>query len=402
MGSNPAAPTDRLISFCRVLVQTLHDVRPAYPRLALLVLVSLAVRFGTLALGATLGTLPPDPHSDPNTPAHFRSELMAGSTRVIEPWFRFDALWFMNIARNGYQEAHDEGGRLGPAFMPALPITFAVADMIGLNPFWAGLIVVNALGAFGAAVFARVAARQLGDSGAGWSALALLLSFPTAFFFSAPYNESFGLFFTAVALSAWQLQKCTIGGFAAFGGSLARLTGVSLGVAALVDWLLRPERVTLWRAIALAVGSFAGMLLFWCFLWWAVGDPFAGLKSHAKWGRAELSWKNPFRTIHSIYDPDLPHWGEGILVLGTAILGIRAWLKRGAFWGIVTLVPIAQMFASGTLLSGHRVVLAVLPAFIELADLLRGRRTLYAALLVIFALAQITLLNRYVHWQFAG
>lgn len=180
------------------------------------------------------------------------------------------------------------------------------------------------------------------------------------------------------------------------------MTGVALGVAALLDWLLKRERGELWRAVAVAVGSFAGLALFWGFLWWAVGDPFAGLKSQAKWGRSELSWKNPFRAVASIYDPAVPHWGEAVLVVGAAILGVRAWRKRGAFWGVLTLVPVAQMFASGTLLSGHRLILAALPAFIELADLLRGRRTLLLATVLVFGFVQLVLLNRYVHWQFAG
>src|SRR5262249_23057643 len=104
----------------------------------------------------------------------------------------------------------------------------------------------------------------------------------------------------------------------------------------------------------------------------------------------------------SIYDPALPHWGEAFLAIGAAVLGVRAWRKRGTFWGVLTLVPVAQMFASGTLLSGHRVVLAALPAFVELADLLRGRRTLVFATLLGCAFAQFLLLHRYVHWQFAG
>src|SRR5437764_1018456 len=118
------------------------------------------------------------------------------------------------------------------------------------------------------------------------------------------------------------------------------------------------------------------------------------------WGRSDLSWKNPFRTLHSIYDPALPHWGEAFLVLGAAVLGVRAWRKRGAFWGVI--VPVPQMFASGTLLSVHRVILAALPAFVELTDLLRGRITLFFAVFLGFAFAQLVLLHRFVHWQFAG
>lgn len=381
---------------------TPDDADPPSPRFLPLLVVALAVRFGTVALGSVLAYLPPDPHTDPHTPTHFRTELLSSTARVIEPWYHFDALWLMNVARNGYGEARDEGGRLGVAFMPAMPVTLALGELLGLNPFWFGLIVANVCGAIGAAVLSRVAARELNDPAAGWRTLALLLAFPTAFFFSTPYNESFGLLFTALALAAWQTQRPVLAGFSAMGGSLARMTGVSLGVAAVLDWLTTRERRELGRAVAVAAGSFAGLVLFWCFLWWAVGDPFAGLKSQVKWGREELSWKNPFRTIESIYDPQLPHYGEAVVVFGFAVLGVRAWRKRGVFWGVATLLPVGQMFASGTLLSGHRLILAALPAFIELADLLRTRQTLLVATLLGFAFAQRLLLNRYVHWQFAG
>ncbi len=381
----------------------LNPSRSSPPRFRPLFLVALAARAGTVALGALLATTPPhlEPPFDPDVAA-VNVRLMNGSARAIEPWYRWDARWIANVAINGYSGATDRGGRLGVAFMPAMPATVALGGALGVNPFWFGLIIGNLAGAVGAAVFARVAARQLNDPAAGWAALALLLSFPTAFFFSAPYNESFGLLFTALALAAWQANRPATAGANALGGSLARMTGPALGVAALLDWLVSRDRSTLWRAIAVALGSFGGLALFWCFLWWTVGDPLAGLKSQAAWGRPELSWKNPFRAVRSIYDPELPHWGEAVLVLGAAVLGVRAWVKRGTFWGVLVLVPVAQMFASGTLLSGHRLILAALPALIELADLLRTNRPRLMSVLVVFAAVQFVLLNRFVHWQFAG
>ena len=65
----------------------------------------------------------------------------------------------------------------------------------------------------------------------------LIQAFPTAFFFSAPYNEAFGLLFTALALSAWLDRKAGRAALFAALGSLARMTGVAVGVAALVGWL---------------------------------------------------------------------------------------------------------------------------------------------------------------------
>ncbi|AMV30290.1 hypothetical protein VT84_38210 [Gemmata sp. SH-PL17] len=372
------------------------------PRFLPLFLIALAVRICTVALGLVLATLPPDPYSHNETPTHIRDACSLSSARHIEPWYRWDAVWMAEIAEKGFANSTRPDGQSGVAFQPAMPASMALANLLGLNMFWAGVIIANLIGAAGAAVFGRVASHLLNDPGTAWRTLALLLTFPTAFFFSAAYNESFGLFFTALALTAWLRHRPITAGLASLGGSLARLTGVALGVAAACDWVAKRDRKELPRTLALVIGSAGGIALFWGFLWWITDDPFASLKAHSKWGRAPLSWKNPFSTIESIYDPTLPHWGEAFLVLGVTVLGIRAWHKRGAFWGALTLVPVAQMFASGTLLSGHRVVLASLPAFIELADLLRSRRLLFAVTLIGFTFAQLVLLNRFIHWQFAG
>lgn len=371
------------------------------PRFLHLVLVALAVRLGTVALGSALGALPPDPYSDPRTPTDYYAELLA-TARPLEPWFRFDANWHVHIARDGYREARGQEGRLGPAFQPVVPGLMAASEALGLSLFWVSMCCANLAGAAGAAVFARVAARLLNEPAAAWRALALLLAFPTAFFLSAPYHEAFGLLFGALALAAWQANRGALAGVWALLGSLSRLTGVALGVAAVVDWLLTRERAQLTRALWVAFGSFAGVAAFWGFLWLVVGDPFAGLKAHQNWGRHPLSWQNPLRAMESINDPLVPHRWEAVVVLGATVLGVRAWRRRGAFWGVLALVPVAQMFASGTLLSAHRVVLACLPAFIELTDLVRGRRLLFALTIIVFVYAQFILLNRYVHWQFAG
>ncbi len=372
------------------------------PRFWPLFLVALGVRVAVVVLGILLALTPP--HISPPDPApiHFRDEILAGSAWAIEPWYRWDAVWYANVAENGYAKAADKGGRLGPAFLPAMPLCMALASTLGINPYWAGLLIANLAAAAGTAIFARVTVRLTSDRTTGLRAFVLLMAFPTSFFFSAPYNEAFGLLFTALALSAWFQLRPTRAGLFATLGSLARLTGVALGAAALGGWLCDDRtRTGFKRAAILAFGSFVGVLLFWAYLGWTVGDPFAGLKTHEVWGRKKLSLWNPWLSIQSIYDPQVPYWGEAFAAFGFTFLGIRAWIKRGAFWGILTLVPIGQMMMSGTFLSGHRIVLAALPGFIELADLLRNR-LVFRMVVVGFAYIQFELLNRYVHWISAG
>jgi hypothetical protein len=372
-------------------------------------LIALAIRIVIVLIGAVLGSTPPDirPKDDPGS-QELRERIDAGSARVIEPWYRWDAGWYINIATNGYSKAGNNQGKLGPAFLPALPFCFAAAEFLGFNPYWAGLLIVNLAASAGSAVFARVAIRLTGDINLGIRAFVLLLMFPSSFFFSAPYNEAFGLLFTALALSAWLQERPVRAGFYAALGSLARLTGVALGVASLGAWLMKDRTKNGFkRAAILAFGSFFGLVLFWGYLGVVVGDPLAGIKAHQSWGRKELSIWNPWLSIQSLFDPEMPRrgeaivWGEVIAALAFAILGIRAWIKRGAFWGILTLVPTCQMMMSGTFLSGDRLVLAALPGFIEMADLLR-QRLAFRAVVVFFALTQFVLLNRYVHWIFAG
>lgn len=373
------------------------------PRFWVLFAIALGVRFVIVSIGIILFSIPPDqiPTDDP-TPMRLREQIVAGSASVIEPWYRWDAGWYFGIASKGYAEAGNNQGHVGPAFLPAMPICFAAAAFLGVNPFWAGLLIANLASSAGTAVFARVAVRLTGDINLGLRAFMLLLVFPSGFFLSAPYNEAFGLLFTALALSAWLQRRAIPAGFFAALGSLARLTGVALGVASLGDWLLRDRTWTGFKSAAfLALGSFLGLMVFWGYLAWVVGDPFAGLKVQTSWGRKELSIWNPWLSIQSIYDPDMPRWGEGLAALGFALLGVRAWIKRGAFWGILTLVPIGQMMISGSFLSGHRLVLAALPGFIEMADLLR-QRLVFRLVVLVFACIQFELLNRYVHWIFAG
>ncbi len=247
---------------------------PVMPRFGPLFAAALGVRLVIVLLGIALGNRPPDPYQHPQTPRQVRDAIGVGSARVLEPWFRFDAGWYVAIADVGYAEAGDETGRNGVAFLPALPLVLATADALGLNRFAVGLLVVNLAGAAGVALAVRLAVRLTGCRDTGWRVFVLLNAFPTAFFLSAPYNESFGLLFTALAATAWLDRRPLRAGLFAALGSLARLTGIATGVAALTAWLVEDRsRAGLTRAVILALGSFAGLALFCGYLAVVVGDP---------------------------------------------------------------------------------------------------------------------------------
>lgn len=374
---------------------------PKIPRFWPLFGIAAAIRLVVVLAGLFLAPRGPSAPLDDPYAIRLQEHIMDGSAHVIEPWFRFDALWYVNVSENGYAGAEDSGGKLGVAFLPALPVCMMAAKAIGLNPFWAALVLVNLAAAAGSAVLARLAARLTSDYNTGLRTFALISAYPSSFFLSAPYNEAFGLLFGALALSAWQARRPVAAGAWAALGSLARMTGVTPGVAAMGAWLFNDRtRAGLVRALILAFGSFLGLALFWGYLQHEVGDAFAGLRVQEKWGRKPPSIENLWRSVESIRDPRIGV-REGIIVFAVIALGIRSWWKRGPFWGLVTLVPVVQLMLSGTLLSANRLLLAALPAFIELADLLRNR-IVFTSTVVFFSFEQLVLLNAFIHRSFVG
>src|SRR5215210_4865420 len=93
---------------------------PTWCRLAAF---ALATRLVTLAAGLLLAPARPGDHWTADQLA-FRAEILAGPVPWLEPWVRFDAGYYLAIARDGYHTPADgEGPNAG--FLPLLPVLIA-------------------------------------------------------------------------------------------------------------------------------------------------------------------------------------------------------------------------------------------------------------------------------------
>ena len=154
---------------------------------------------------------------------------------LIQPWARWDTVWYVDIAEHGYATYG------ASAFMPGFPALMRLfAPLAGGDPIAAGLLVSSV-----AAFFALVALFRLGERLApgrhlgGYLVLAASL-LPTSFFLVAAYSESTFLALTFWALlAAWDGQwwrVALLGGLAA----LVRQQGVLvalLAAPAMWQWL---------------------------------------------------------------------------------------------------------------------------------------------------------------------
>ena len=299
---------------------------------------------------------------------------------VVTAWERFDALWFLRIATDGYRL--NDGSA---AFFPGFPLAIrGLSPLLGNHPLAAGLVISNLafLGAL-ACVHAFTRAER-GDAAARATVLALCW-FPTSHFFLMPYSESLFLLGAAGCLLAASRGRW---GLAAFAGAVAALTrsvGLALVAALLVEAAVAARGG--WRRalgpLAAAAATAAGFLGY--LGWWALrGDAMAPLSFQRCWDR-HPSW--PWATIARGASIAWERFGAGAGAYWLIDLLVTLVVLAGAVWIAPRVRPSASVFAWGTLLaplclvfpdrplmSMPRLVLVAFPAFWGIVDLARRLR----------------------------
>jgi hypothetical protein len=273
-----------------------------------LVAFGLATRLCVVVLGCSLA-LPESSikspaarsrHNDAMNQRHLAA-LSGGSRRWIEPWYRWDAMWYVDITERGY--SYRPGVWSSVAFLPLLPLLIKLGTTAGFDPYWLGLLVPNLTFAVGLALFGRSVLRVTGSAATTWRACILLAAFPSSFFFSAPYQESLGLALTAAALLAW-IEHCPARSAVALAAaSAARLTALSMSLGLVLEWAVdilkgRPARRGAWLV---AIAGTLGTALFFGYLALRFHDPLLHLKAHAAWLRKAPSTARLTATIWSLF-----------------------------------------------------------------------------------------------------
>jgi len=303
-------------------------------------------------------------------------------------WVRWDAGWFLRIARHGYGSDTVNA----PAFFPLYPgMTAVLGRALGGRYALAGLAI--ALGSCLAAfeLLWRFAAERLGRDGA-YRAVLYLAVFPMALFLQAVYSESLYL---ALALAAFALAEARRWPAAALAAALALLTrssgvAVVLGVA-IIAW---PQR----KAVAWALGAPAAIfMLFPLTLRVQAGNAWGFLHSESQWDR-RLSPAGPFG---GLWDGVSSLWAAGnrhAFAVDLESLGFLAlflaltplvWKRFGPAYGVFAAVSIGLplSFPAGAypLLSLPRFGLVVFPYFLVLSQAGRAARV-HAGIITVSAL----------------
>jgi hypothetical protein len=336
-------------------------------------------------------------------------------------WARWDGGWFVHIARHGYTDEHTT-----TAFFPAYPLLVrALGWVIGGHVVVAGVLVSLAACAV-AFVLLHELARDLVGEQAAARTLVYLAVFPTAFFLGAVYSESLYLLLSVGAFLASSRGRWPAAGAAAGLAILTRPSGVMLlpALALLARRAPQPGRAGAGLALALPIAA-----LWPAWLWATFGHPFAFLGAERDTWQRRLSpagplggaWKALQATLHSFEqllaggnrfpgaDDATQAAGLNLEALAATVLvvalGVVAWRRLGAAYGLFTLasvaLPLSSPIANFPLFSMPRFALGVFPVFVALGAL-GARPRVNAALIGCFALLLGLDLARWVEWQFVA
>lgn len=323
--------------------------------------------------------------------------VSSGAARLLDPWNRWDADWYIAVARHGYVGTGSISGTTGlyqqaVAFPPGLPLAIrGVGAGLHLSPVVAATAIVMTsllLAVLGLHRLASLDARGR----APLLTVVALLCFPTAFVLIAPYAEAPVLAAGVWAFVAARRRWWLVAGLLAAAAVLLKIYAVVLVAGLLVEVVqLEPRRRAV--AAAAAVAGLPALALGWWMAWQAstFGDPLRFLHAERAWGRqlaaplayvggtlADLPGSDPRDGLPALLDVLAP-----ILLIA---LAVPAWRMRRSY--AVVMVLSALAFGSTSIHdSVSRYAVGVFPLFLVAGRLLAGRPRLAVALATLSAVA---------------
>jgi hypothetical protein len=332
---------------------------------------------------------------------------------LLHGWYRWDTVWYINIAANGY--ASNANSIIFPpfySFLIRLFVPFAGGDYL-----LSSLIISNVAFILMLYLFYLLVAREYGEEFARQS-IPLYVCYPTAFFFVAGYTESL---FMVLVLGSWLLTLNRHYWWAALTLFLATLTrtqgwavGIPLFYIAYVeqgnwreDWKY-PRRIA--PKLVLAGSSLLAIVVY------MGGMELSGLGSVGK-TFGNLFWEDPFappwNTLIRLVSGDFlieqsntPEIQLNLLTLVfISVMGALATrYLRPAYWMYIwlTLLTIFMRNHPTALHGLSRYVISLFPLFIMLGLVLDKQRFARLAYVFIGLIIQLLLVAVFVVWGFVG
>lgn len=301
----------------------------------------------------------------------------------------WDGGWYLLVAEAGYPAAIPDG-QSTLVFFPLYPLLVRLAaDLPGVTPIAAGLVVGMAAAAAGA-VALWFLAREVWDGEVADRVVLLFSFFPGSFVLSMVYADGVMIALAAACLWALVTRRWLTAGVLAALATASRPNAVALVAACAWASAVAIRRDRAWRSLVAPLLAPAGIGAFFAFLWVRTGEATA-------WFQAERAgWDErvtPFAVVDDVRqlvrDPFVDT-NNTVVVVGTivAVTGLVLLLRTRAPGALVVYgaVVVGLALVSETLGLRPRFVLTAFPVLCGFALHLRG-----TALTTVVALSAGTL-----------
>jgi hypothetical protein len=228
------------------------------------------------------------------------SKLSVSDSQLVNLPLRFDAGWYLSVARVGYMwfpRDRELGRQQNIVFFPALPMGMrALAYLFGRSGIaylYAGVLISHVAFLAALVLLFELARDDLGDETAATAAVLLLCTYPFSIFHAAVYTESLYLLGVLGAILAFKRERWRqSAGWGVLVG-LTRPNGFVLSATLavlLIDELLRRKRASRpWTIslpqVAATAAPIAGAAIYWLYIWHVTGNPFQWSQQQVAWGR---------------------------------------------------------------------------------------------------------------------
>ena len=337
---------------------------------------------------------------------------------LFSPLARWDAIWYLGIAQDGYDGGSDA------AFFPLYPLLVRVLAPTGdaAALLFASYLVSLAALAGALYLLRRLAELELGAAAARWTVL-LLAFFPGALWLGVPYSESVFLLVSVGAVYAARTGHWAWAGVCAALASGTRSAGIVLVVPlAILWWRSQPRRPADAAWLGLAP---TGLAAYTGYLALAHGGGFAYAELQSVWYRsfagpfgavadgAVAAWDGARQLLSGAREPVFfePAGGDPFIAaifnlelfgfLLFALVAVAGVLRRlpaqyGAYCVAALALPLSFPVVPQPLMSLPRFLGVLFPIFMWLALRRRGRRFVLAAFAL--GLAAYSFLFATWHW----
>ena len=286
-------------------------------------------------------------------------------------WQRWDAGWYIDVARHGYTGDPASERRYLITFFPLYPFAVHLVSYIVKSIAGSALVVSN-LACVGAFVYCYKLTRQEFDTRSARAAVFYFSVFPTAYFLHVGYSESLFLFLTMAAFYYARRERWLLSSLFGMCATASRVSGIALLLPLAIEYMQQRRfrwvdmrRDALWLLLVPAGLAFYLWLNYYYF-----GDPLKFLEFQRNHWYRYL--RSPAAAIKSNWlgllgdkpiERVIQH-GSGLaaFIIGTVITAIAPWRLRACYTTYL-LINWVLIYCDSFTLSSPRYLLTDFPLF---------------------------------------